>query len=203
MLAHDDIVFVERRRDVRIIVDIAGQFSIASRCAAGGVRPLFSCRAVNASNRAVALISSAGVKVDDAISAQIEHLGKLEGRVLRLIKGGFVMSIAASDEEREKLDDKIHWLERHKNLEAAERRAHPRFAPAQPQSQILFADGTTLKCTILDVSESGAAISAETIPEIGAVLAVGTAMGRVVRRFRGGFGVKFVERQREPAEAQC
>jgi hypothetical protein len=194
MLVRDDIVFVERRHNVRIIINIAGHFSIASRRAAGGARPGFACRAVNVSNRAIALIAAVGVKVNDLISARIEHFGKLDGRVLRLIEGGFVMSITASEEEREKLDDKIYWLERYKNLEAFELRAYPRLAPAQPRNRILFADGTTLRCTILDVSASGAAISAETIPEVGTVLAIGTAVGRVVRRFSGGFALKFVDR---------
>jgi hypothetical protein len=193
MLAYDDIVFVERRRNVRIIVNIAGRFSIAGRRAAAPGRAVFSCRAVNVSNRAIALIAAVGVKVNDLVSAQIEPFGKLDGRVLRLIAGGFVMTIAASEEEREKLDDKIHWLERFKNLEAFELRSHPRLAPAQPRNQILFADGTSRKCMILDVSASGAAISAETIPEIGTVLAIGTAIGRVVRHFKGGFALKFVD----------
>jgi hypothetical protein len=193
MLAYDDIVFVERRRNARIIINIAGHFSIASRRAAAGARAVFPCRAVNVSNRAIALIAAVGVKVNDLVSARIEPFGKLDGRVLRLIAGGFVMTIAAGDEEREKLDDKIHWLERYKNLEAFELRSHPRFAPAQPGNEILLADGTTRTCTILDVSASGAAISAEIIPEIGTVLAIGTAVGRVVRHFRGGFALKFVD----------
>jgi hypothetical protein len=193
MLAYDDIVFVERRRNVRIIVNIAGHFSIARARAAAGAREVLPCRAVNVSNRAIALIAAVDLKVNDLVSAQIEHFGKLEGRVLRLIAGGFVMTISASEEEREKLDDKIHWLERYRNLEAFEQRSHPRLAPAQPCNQMLLPDGTTLKCTILDVSASGAAILAETIPEIGAVLAIGTAVGRVVRHFRGGSAVKFVD----------
>jgi hypothetical protein len=60
---------------------------------------------------------------------------------------------------------------------------------------MLFADGTIMNCLILDVSVSGAAISAETIPEIGTVLAIGTIVGRVIRHFKGGFGVRFIERQ--------
>jgi PilZ domain-containing protein len=194
MLAYEDIVFVERRRNLRIIVNIAGHFSISSRRAARGARAVFPCRAVNVSNRAIALIAAVGVEVNDLISAQIEHLGKLEGCVFRLIDGGFVMAIAASKAEREKLDDKLHWLERHKNLEALELRADPRLTPERPRNQILLADGTTIKCTILDVSASGAAISAEIIPEIGTVLAIGTAIGRVVRHFKGGFALKFIER---------
>jgi len=193
--AHCDIVFAERPRDVRIIVNIAAHFSVSSRRGAGVARPVFSCRAVNVSNRAIAFIAPVAVKVGDQITAQVEHVGKLEGAVICVLERGFVMDIAASDEEREKLDDKIEWLERYKNLDTTDQRADPRFTPAKRRTKMVFADGTTLYCLIRDVSASGAAISSDTIPAIGTVLAVGTIVGRVVRHFKGGFGVEFIERQ--------
>jgi PilZ domain len=192
---HRDIVFAERRKDIRIIVSIAGHFSVANRRAGGGARAVFSCRAVYVSNRSIGLISPVSVKIGDQIIAKIDHLGKLEGIVTHILARGFMMSIEASDEEREKLDDKIEWLERYKNLDVAEQRADARFPPAKTRTKILFADGTALNCQILDVSATGAAIAAETIPDIGSVLAIGTIVGRVVRHFKGGFGVKFIERQ--------
>jgi PilZ domain len=191
---HHDVVS-SGRKDARIIVNIGGHFSILQRRMGGGARPVFACRAVNVSNREIALISPVGVEVGGRIRAEIDHLGTLEGTVVRTIERGFVMGISASDEERAKLDDKIAWLERYKNLEAAEQRTDPRFAPARRRTKLLFSDGTTMKCTIVDVSASGAAISAETIPQVGTVLAIGTIVGRVVRHFEGGFGVKFIERQ--------
>ncbi len=193
-LAHRDVVLAARK-DARIIVNIAGHFSITKRRTGGGARPVFACRVVNVSNREIALISPVGVEVGGRITAEIDHLGTIEGTVVRAIERGFVMGITANDEERAKLDDKIAWLERYKNLEAAEQRTDPRYAPARRRTKLLFADGTTMKCTIIDVSASGAAISAETVPQIGTVLAIGTIVGRVVRHFQGGFGVKFIERQ--------
>jgi DNA-binding transcriptional regulator YbjK len=85
-------------------------------------------------------------------------------------------------------------LERYKNLDAPDLRIHPRFVPARRRTKMVFADGTTLHCLIRDVSVSGAAITCDTIPAIGTVLAIGVLVGRVVRHFKGGFGVKFTER---------
>lgn len=42
---------------------------------------------------------------------------------------------------------------------------------------------------------SGVELSAETVPEVGTVLAIGQIVGRVVRHLEGGFAVQFVERQ--------
>ncbi len=105
------------------------------------------------------------------------------------------MSIVASDEERMKLAAKIDWFEQYKNFDIADQRADQRFVPANPRSRIVFADGTSEECFVLDLSASGAAISAQTIPKIGTVLALATIVARVVRHFDGGFAVQFIERQ--------
>jgi hypothetical protein len=50
-------------------------------------------------------------------------------------------------------------------------------------------------CFVIDMSVSGAAVSADVQPEIGTPLAVGACIGRVVRLLPDGFAVKFVEQQ--------
>ena len=56
----------------------------------------------------------------------------------------------------------------------------------------MLADGSTSGCFVIDMSVSGAAVSADLQPAIGTPLAVGAGVGRVVRHFREGFAVKFV-----------
>ena len=191
----DDVVFVERRHDVRIIVNIPGRFSLSDRRDARGERRVFACRAVNLSACAVALASPVNAKVGERVLAHIDHLGKLEGAVVRGLERGFVMSISASAEERDKLADTIEWLEKHKNHDVADSRADERMVPTNPYSRIILPNGSRETCLVLDLSVSGAAISADTVPDIGTVLAVGIVVGRVVRHFDGGFAVQFVERQ--------
>jgi hypothetical protein len=50
-------------------------------------------------------------------------------------------------------------------------------------------------CFIIDMSVSGAAVSADVQPEVGTPLAVGACIGRVVRHLELGFAVKFIEEQ--------
>jgi hypothetical protein len=98
---------------------------------------------------------------------------------------------------REKLASKLTWLEKkQKNPGVAEVRKHPRIIPATPHSILTLADGTVHGCFVIDMSVSGAAVSAEVQPPIGMPLAVGACIGRVVRRLSHGFAVKFVELQR-------
>jgi hypothetical protein len=62
----------------------------------------------------------------------------------------------------------------------------------------MLADGSMHGCFVIDMSVSGAAVSAEIYPKLGDVLAVGRIIGRVVRMFREGFAVRFIELQ-DPA----
>jgi uncharacterized protein (TIGR02453 family) len=50
----------------------------------------------------------------------------------RVFELGFAMSIEASQQEREQLAARIAWIERHKDLEIRDQRAHARFIPRRP-----------------------------------------------------------------------
>jgi hypothetical protein len=59
----------------------------------------------------------------------------------------------------------------------------------------MLADGSVRGCFVIDMSASGAAVSADLTPQLGDVLAVGKIVGRVVRLFAEGFAVRFIELQ--------
>jgi len=188
----DDLEIVERRRDIRIVVSLAGRYTLADHRNARGERRTFSCRAVNISGSAIALAAPVIGNIGERVRTNIDHLGRLDGAVARVLSRGFVMSIAASEDERLRLLDRIEWIEKHKNHDVQELRATNRFVPANPSSRLVLATGMTLTCLVIDLSETGAAVSADVDPEIGTVCAVGTIVGRVVRRFVGGFAVQFI-----------
>ena len=198
-----EINWVDRRQDVRIIARVPGRFSLADRRDSKGERRVFSCRAINLSSQAIALATPITGKVGDRVIATIDHLGKLDGKIIRVLERGFVMGINATDDERQKLIAKIEWLERFKDLDISDRRAERRYLPEAPHSQIMLADGKIETCLVVDYSATGAAVSADTVPAVGTVLAVGKLVGRVVRHFEGGFAIQFVERQNhEEVEAR-
>jgi len=124
-----DLYWSESRRDIRIIISLPGRYSLADRRDARGERRQFACRAVNISNHAIALAAPVNGKLGERVIADIDRLGRLQGNVVRLLERGFVMTIAASDEERAALADKIEWLEKHKNLEVPDEHSHERFMP--------------------------------------------------------------------------
>jgi hypothetical protein len=190
----DDIVWVEQRRDVRIIASVPGRYSLDRRNSRGERRE-YACRAINISQHAIALAVPVLGRPGEQVIAHIEHFGILQGTVGRLLDRGFVMNIIASDEERDNLLTKISWFELYKNHDVSDRRDQGRFIPKNPYATLVLADGTMLSCFVIDVSVSGAAVSADISPEIDTVMAVGKIVGRVVRLFAGGFAVQFISPQ--------
>jgi hypothetical protein len=186
---------VECRRDLRIVASVSGRYSLVDLRDTRGERCVFACRAVNLSLQAITLAAPVSGKVGGRIIADILHLGRVEGMVARVFDRGFAMNIRASEAERAKLASKIEWLARHKDDHLPDQRADARFAPIVPYSRLILPNGAVMMCFVVDISVSGAAISAEIVPPIGTVLAVGKVVARVVRHFAGGFSVRFVEPQ--------
>ncbi len=199
-----DLVVNEPRGEAGIAVSLSGRYSLWNSRTVWGEPKQFSCRALRISPYRVALVAPVRGSVDDWMSAEIEHFGKLNGAIERLIDHrGLILRIVASPEERKKLAQTIEWFEKYKSNEASDQRAHARFAPQDPFSTLILAEGRVMSCFVIDLSISGVAVSADIDPEIGSVLAVGAVVGRVARCFRGGFAVKFVTVQdREIVEEQ-
>jgi PilZ domain len=190
-----DVIFIERRREPRIIVSMPARYALANRRDSQGNRREFDCRIVNISLRAVTLMAPVNGAVGERVIVSCDAFGRLEGTVVRVLELGFVMQVAVSQEAREKLAAKIEWYEKNKNHDLSENRQHKRVAPKNPHSKLVLDDGRVLECFVIDVSASGAAVAADVKPAIGTPLAIGKLVGRVVRHLDDGFAVKFVELQ--------
>ena len=133
-------------------------------------------------------------KVGDLIKSSFPDLGKLDGRISDTFAGGFVFEPNLTRLERERVANKLIWLERKKrDPSVRDARKHERFVPASPHSTLTFADGSIRSCFVIDMSVTGAAVSSEVQPPIGTALAVGSCVGRVVRFLPEGFAIQFVE----------
>jgi PilZ domain len=186
-------VAAEQAQSVRIIAIIPGRYSLANRRNASGERPEFACRAVGMSPHELVLAAPEIGELGERVIAHIEGFARIEGTITRVMDGGFVVKIWASVEDRTKLATKMHWLEKNKNHDTPEARKYRRIAPRNSPSRLVLGDGSRLTCRVIDMSAGGAAVSADVVPELGAPLAVGKAIGFVVRHFAGGFGVRFID----------
>lgn len=184
-----------RSSDIRFIGALMGRYLLASRKNRSHRVQVFACRLQSISPQM--MVASAPVlgAPGEELSANFEPFGTVRGRVERLIDGGFSMAIETTAEERDLLIKRIGWYKKRVFHGVADKRAHRRVMPRDPRSTILFADGTRLPCLIIDMSRSGAALSADVQPDLGTPLAVGRVVARVVRWLDVGFAVQFLVEQ--------
>lgn len=174
----------DRRMHQRVKVNLLGRCMFEDRRE-------FTCQIIDMSPGGAAVIVPAVGRIGERVVAYIDHIGRLEGRLVRLIDGGFAMSFSMTARKRDKLANQLTWLANRHILNLPEDRRHERFVPRNPFSKLILPDGTELRCRILDVSPSGAAIQIDPKPAVGTPITLGMMRGRVVRRFDEGIAVEF------------
>lgn len=179
-------------------VMVGGRYSLANWYDHRGNRREFACRTTRVSPFRMLVSVPVVGKVGERVVSYFGDFGKLDGWISDTVPGGFLIDLEADSALRETLARKLTWLEKRQNDPAVvEARNNGRIVPKSPHSTVIFADGTYRNCFIIDMSASGAAVSADVQPEIGTPLAIGSCVGRVVRHFREGFAVQFVTLQNE------
>ena len=184
-----------RSSDVRFIGALMGRYLLASRKNRTHRVQVFACRLQSISPQLMVAAAPVLGAPGEELSANFEPFGTVRGRVARLIDGGFSMAIEANPDERDLLVKRIGWYKKKVFQGVADKRAHRRLMPRDPRSTILFGDGSRLPCLIIDMSRSGAALSADVQPDLGTPLAVGRVVARVVRWLEVGFAVQFLSEQ--------
>jgi hypothetical protein len=178
----------ERRRFQRVKVHLLGRYMLQDRRE-------FPCQVINMSPGGLALLAQGIGGVGERVVAYLDHIGRVEGKITRIIDNGFAMTVSATPRKRDKLAAQLTWLANRKILNLPEDRRHDRIVPRNPIARLTLADGRIMNCRIIDLSLSGVAVSAELKPEVGAQLMVGTVHGHVVRHLEEGFAIEFAHPQ--------
>ena len=179
-----------------VTIAVGGSYTLANWFDPQGKPRTFACRTSRVSPFRMMVDVPVVGKIGDQISSYFSDFGKLEGHISDIKPGGFLFELAMDKSMREKMAGQLSWLEmKQKDSSIRDARMQARIIPASPHSALTFADGSIHSCFVIDMSVSGAAISASVQPEIGTPLAVGTCIGRVVRHLPDGFAVHFVEPQ--------
>ena len=180
----------ERRRHQRVKVNLLGRYMLADRRE-------FPCQVVNMSPGGIAMVAPVSGNPGERVIAYVDHLGRLEGKIARLLDNGFAMTVEATLRKRDKLAAQLTWLANRNILNLPEDRRHGRFIPRKAMARLILPNGNNVTCRIIDLSESGAAvaISPELRPVVGAMVTIGKATGRVVRHIEDGFAIEFTRLQ--------
>src|SRR5688572_12750025 len=180
----------ERRKHQRVKVNLLGRYMLVDRRE-------YPCQVVNMSPGGMLLMAPVAGEVGDRVIAYVDHLGRLEGKIARTFQNGFAMTIGATSRKRDKLAAQLTWLANRHILNLPEDRRHGRFAPRNPLARLILADGRNVGCRVLDLSQSGAAVSIQPHlrPDVGAMVTIGKTQARVVRHIEDGFALEFTRLQ--------
>ena len=180
----------ERRRHQRVKVNLLGRYMLADRRE-------FPCQVIDMSPGGMALVAPVVGNPGERVIAYVDHLGRLEGKISRLIENGFAMSISATLRKRDKLAAQLTWLANRQILNLPEDRRHGRFSPRNPVARLILPSGVNVACRVIDLSQTSAAISIapDLRPVVGAMIMIGKTQGRVVRHIEDGFAIEFTRLQ--------
>jgi hypothetical protein len=129
----------ERRRFQRVKVNLIGRYMLSDRRE-------YPCQVADMSPGGMALMAPVRGKVSERVIAYVDHVGRLEGVIARLLENGFAMTIAATARKRDKLAAQLTWLANRHILGLPEDRRHGRIAPRNPAGRLILANGVNLVC---------------------------------------------------------
>ena len=178
----------DKRRFQRVKVHLLGRYMLPDRRE-------FPCQVVNMSPGGLALLGPGIGNVGDRVIAYLDHIGRVEGKITRIIDNGFAMTVGATPRKRDKLAAQLTWLANRDILNLPEDRRHDRIVPRNPIAVMTLEDGSKMSCRIIDLSLSGAALSAEKRPPLNSMVLLGRIQSRVVRNLEDGFAIEFVHEQ--------
>jgi hypothetical protein len=185
----------DRRRYQRVKISLLGRCMFTDRREC-------PCQLVEISPGDAVFVSPFCGEPGEKVIAYMDSIGRLEGTIVERIEHGFLMSISASQRKRDKLADTLTWLANRHVLNLAEDRRHLRRTPKRTDTSVVFADGTTQTCRVIDMSLSGAALATAVRPPLGSAVKLGRLGARVVRHFDDGIGIEFMRLMSDDAIEQ-
>ncbi|TCD14582.1 PilZ domain-containing protein [Oricola cellulosilytica] len=187
--AQDPHLDHDRRQFQRVKVILHGRLMLADRSE-------HRCQVNNMSPGSAWVATEGAAEVGERVIAYIDHIGRIEGTVSRLMPEGFALELNTTPRKKAKLAAQLTWFANKRELDLPEDRRHERIAPRNSAGVVTLDDGRQYRCRIIDLSLSGAAVEINVRPAIGAQITLGNMRGQVVRHFEEGIAIEFAVVQR-------
>ena len=175
----------DRRRHTRLKLSLFGRYMLTDRLE-------LPCQTIDISAGGLALAAPVIGHIGQRVVVYLEHLGRLEGDIVRPLMDGFAIQLRLSPLKRDKIADTLTWLINRAELGLPEDRRHKRIQPIAKRVQVQLADNSIHPGMLVDVSLSGAHIKCGIQPDFGETVTIGSTQGRVVRRMDDGFAIEFL-----------
>ena len=179
--------------DVKFIGDLAGSYLLSSRESYESDQArVFGCRARSLTVQMAVLAAPVAGAVGEMLALKLDDIGLIKASVARITSDGFAADLHVPEKDIAAMAARIDWLKQRRVHAIADRRLAKRWQPRNPRSLMIVGDRRDVPCFIIDLSTSGAALSADTMPQMGQPVVVGGVIGRVVRRLEAGFAIQFL-----------
>lgn len=174
-----------RRRHRRVALSLPGRFMREDRSE-------FECELIDVSVSGASITSPVAVEIDERIIADFEHLGSIEGTVVRCFGGRFALRSDVSSSKMERLAAKLTWLINRHDLGDFDVRRTERHSRSGNTVLLRLEDGHEIECELIDMSVTGASLATTWHPPIGSIVTVGRQSATVRRHHDAGIGIEFV-----------
>ena len=145
------------------------------------------------------IVSSERPDLDEQVVCYFDEVGRVVANVVRVSPEGFAVRFHTSPHKRDKLADRLTWLINRDKLGLEEERGEARYR-ASGEAIVNRADGGQLKCSVTDISLTGAAFETTgKAPFVGERVTVGNLVAEVVRVTGNKFAVRYVHGQKPAA----
>ena len=121
-----------------------GRYSLSNRRDMQGNRREFACRTTRISPFKMLIAAPVLGPKGERVISHFGELGKLDGWIIDVLQGGFLVDIAATQKARQGLAAKLSWLEKKQRDAVIDLRKQHRLVPENPHTNLIFADGTRL-----------------------------------------------------------
>jgi hypothetical protein len=175
----------DRRRHQRVRLSLSGRYMLSDHRE-------YPCQTVDMSPGGVCIIAPVIGNIGSRVVIYLDHIGRLEGQIVRHVEGGFAAQLRVPPLKREKLADQLTWLANRHILGLPEDRRHERIEPVSKRAILTLPDGKEITVKIIDISLSGTAISIEAQPAIGTSVMIGRTKGVIIRHFPDGVAIEFL-----------
>jgi PilZ domain len=179
---------IERRRYPRVELNLSGRYMAHDR-------QEYPCRTLNISPGGIAILSMAKGFIGERVVAYFDHIGRIEGMIVRNFDKCFAVTLQLPAPKREKIARSIAWLVERHTRGGSDNRVHERLRPYR-QLTTLTMDGRQYEARLIDVSIFGAALRVDATPPIGSPVVIGRTPAHVARHLAEGIAVEFDEQLR-------
>jgi hypothetical protein len=128
----------------------------------------------------------------ERVVAYFDHIGGLEGTVVRTTQDGFAFVFKVTEHKREKLAAQIMWLANRDDFPDEMGRRHERVGTGGRRTTLKLEEGVIIDVELLDLSASGASIGTSARPPIGSLVVAGRTRAIVRRHHQHGVGLQFL-----------